>query len=89
MVTTATELMIRWNGIRGVNSIASTGQTIPAILGAGVAGRVLYISIFEKGFATALNPSFSENGANGQDDEDKDSDIGDTDDFAEMAMGYM
>lgn len=71
MVTTATEFIILWNEIKGVESIASTGQTIPVILSAGMVGRVLYISTFEKGFATALD--------------DKDNDIAEMDDFTELA----
>ncbi|PMD49578.1 uncharacterized protein K444DRAFT_577322 [Hyaloscypha bicolor E] len=45
VLVTAIELLIRWNGIQGVNSVSTSGQTIPMIVGIGLVARVLYIGI--------------------------------------------
>lgn len=42
MFITAVELMVRWNHIQGVNSLGSTGQLLPLIIGAGGLGRVVW-----------------------------------------------
>ncbi len=46
IVVAATELTIDWNGIKGVNEIASAGQTIPLIIGVGQIVRVLYAAMW-------------------------------------------
>ena len=38
----STELVIRWNHIRGVNSIQSTGQILPIVVGGGSLIRVMW-----------------------------------------------
>jgi len=43
VVTTATELCIRWNHITGVANISSAGQTIPLILSIAMLVRVFYV----------------------------------------------
>lgn len=48
IVLAATELTIRWNKIRGVNSLSSAGQTIPLLLGIGIFVRILYVFLFLK-----------------------------------------
>lgn len=45
VLVTAIELLIRWNGIQGVDSVSTAGQTIPMIVGIGLVVRVLYIGI--------------------------------------------
>ncbi|KAN0110780.1 hypothetical protein V8E51_007167 [Hyaloscypha variabilis] len=45
VVVTAIELLIRWNGIQGVNSVSTAGQTIPMIVGIGLVARVVYIGM--------------------------------------------
>ena len=45
MVVLATELTIKWNGLRSVNSLSSAGQTIPFVIGIGSLVRVFYIYI--------------------------------------------
>lgn len=45
-VLAATELTIRWNKIRSVNSLLSAGQTIPLFLGIGTVVRILYVFRF-------------------------------------------
>jgi hypothetical protein len=40
---TAIELLIRWNGIEGVDSVSTVAQTIPMIIGIGLLTRVAYI----------------------------------------------
>ena len=39
---TAVELVIRWNRIENVNSILSTGQLIPFVIGLGGLGKILF-----------------------------------------------
>lgn len=43
VVVTAIELLIRWNGIQGVDSVSAVAQTIPMIIGIGLITRVAYI----------------------------------------------
>jgi hypothetical protein len=43
VVVTAIELLIRWNGIEGVDSVSTVAQTIPMIIGIGLITRVAYI----------------------------------------------
>ena len=43
MVVLATELTIKWNTLRGVNSLSSAGQTIPFIVGVESLVRVFYV----------------------------------------------
>jgi hypothetical protein len=43
VVVLATELTIKWNGLRGVNSLSSAGQTIPFIVGVGSLVRIFYV----------------------------------------------
>ncbi|KAF2472760.1 uncharacterized protein BDR25DRAFT_365913 [Lindgomyces ingoldianus] len=45
-VTVATELVIDWNGIEGVNSLSSAGQTIPFLIGLGSVLRIFYVYWF-------------------------------------------
>ncbi|ORY11073.1 hypothetical protein BCR34DRAFT_335787 [Clohesyomyces aquaticus] len=45
-VTVATELVIDWNGIENVNSLASAGQTIPFLIGLGSVIRIFYVYWF-------------------------------------------
>ena len=45
VVVTAIELVIRWNGIEGVDSVSTAGQTIPMIVGVGLVARVVYIGM--------------------------------------------
>lgn len=42
IITTATEVTIRWNHVSDVESLDSAGQTIPLLLGIGAFIRVLY-----------------------------------------------
>jgi hypothetical protein len=42
-VVLATELTIKWNSIRGVNSLSSAGQTIPFVVGLGALVRIFYV----------------------------------------------
>jgi hypothetical protein len=43
VLVTAIELLIRWNGIQGVDSVSTVDQTIPMIVGIGLITRVVYI----------------------------------------------
>jgi hypothetical protein len=43
LVILATELTIKWNKLRGVNSLSSVGQTIPFIIGVGSLVCVFYV----------------------------------------------
>jgi hypothetical protein len=42
-VVLATELTIKWNSLRGVNTLSSAGQTIPFLVGVGSLVRVFYV----------------------------------------------
>ncbi|KAL9073481.1 MAG: hypothetical protein Q9161_002902 [Pseudevernia consocians] len=39
----ATELTIRWNKIKGINTLSSAGQTIPFLIGVGALARILFV----------------------------------------------
>jgi hypothetical protein len=43
VVGLTTELTIKWNALRGVNSLSSAGQTIPFIVGVRSLVRVFYV----------------------------------------------
>lgn len=43
VVVLATELTIKWNGLRGVDTLSSAGQTIPFLVGVGSLVRVIYV----------------------------------------------
>ncbi|KAF2014170.1 hypothetical protein BU24DRAFT_492873 [Aaosphaeria arxii CBS 175.79] len=43
LVVLAIELTIQWNEIRGINSLAGAGQTIPFLFGLGTVLRILYV----------------------------------------------
>jgi hypothetical protein len=43
IVVLATELTIKWNRLRGVNTLSSAGQTIPFLVGVGSLVRVIYV----------------------------------------------
>lgn len=43
MVVLATALTIKWNTLRGVNSLSSAGQTIPFTVGVGSLIRAFYV----------------------------------------------
>jgi len=43
IVVVATELVIKWNGIRNVNDVSTAGQTIPMVIGIGLFIRVIYV----------------------------------------------
>ena len=54
VVVLATELTIKWNALRGVNSLSLAGQTIPFIVGVGSLVRVFYVysePMFERRFS--------------------------------------
>jgi hypothetical protein len=42
LFTVSTELIIKWNQISGVNSIQSTGQILPLIVGVGSLIRIIW-----------------------------------------------
>ena len=46
-IITATELTIKWNRIRGVNSLTSAGQTIPLLIGIAAILRIVYVRLFK------------------------------------------
>lgn len=51
LLVIGSELTIQWNYIRGVQNLMTVGQLIPASIGVGGLGRVIYSAIFEKGEA--------------------------------------
>ncbi|KAI1771182.1 hypothetical protein F4818DRAFT_214811 [Hypoxylon cercidicola] len=48
VVTTAIEVSIAWNGIRGVGSVDTTAQLIPLLAGAGAILRIFYVFLFRE-----------------------------------------
>ena len=45
VVVLATELTIKWNSLRGVNTLSSAGQTIPFLIGVGSLVHVFYVYV--------------------------------------------
>lgn len=45
VVVLATELTIKWNGLRGVNTLSSAGQTIPFLIGVGSLVHLFYVYV--------------------------------------------
>ena len=43
VIVAATELTIKWNNIKGVNTLSSAGQMIPFVIGVGALVRILYL----------------------------------------------
>jgi hypothetical protein len=49
LLVIGTELTIQWNYIKGVQTLTTVGQLIPAAIGIGGFLRVIYSALFEKG----------------------------------------
>jgi len=45
IVVLATELTIKWNSLRGVDTLSSAGQTIPFLIGVGALVHVFYVYV--------------------------------------------
>lgn len=48
VITVAIEFTIKWNGIRGVGSLKTTGQLIPTMIGIGAILRIIYVFLFRE-----------------------------------------